>query len=75
MVRRTHAGAKRLDPVREAGVAAIELRPAFDDVEGGLVQRSEPYSVGNRYSFTPASIAGERACEIRSGPSKDGRCP
>ena len=36
MMGRTDAGAKRLDPVGEAGVAAIELRAGVDDVERGL---------------------------------------
>jgi len=37
VVGRTHAGAKRLDPVRETGVAPIELRAGVDDIH--LVQQ------------------------------------
>ena len=70
MVRRTHAGAKRLDPVREAGVAPKELRSGVDDVEGGLGPSQRAVQFGEPVLVHAGDIAGERAFEIRSGLRK-----
>ena len=61
-------GAKRLDPVREAGVAAVELRPGVDDVEGGLGPSQRAVQLGEPVVVHAGDIAGERACRDR-GPA------
>src|SRR5262245_25606779 len=67
MVRRTHPGAKRFDPVREAGVASIELRSGVDDVEGGFGPSERAVQLREPVLVHAGQIAGERALEIRSG--------
>src|SRR5262249_13358400 len=67
MVRRTHPGAKRFDPVGEAGVAPIELRSGVDDVEGGLGPSQRAVQLREPVLVHAGDIAGERAFEIRSG--------